>query len=293
MTSRALRVRAPAKLNLSLRIAGRRSDGYHLLDSCVVPIDVFDLLEVRVREAELTRVRVSPGIAGLPSRQNLAARAARLFVSRLPFPAVVDIRLIKGIPVGAGLGGGSSDAASVLLALNRLFRRRLSRRLLARWGLALGADVPFFVHGSPARVRGVGEWVEPRALRVSGTLVLAFAGFPLATEQVYRKYDASLTTSGGDSSIRAPIRERTPRQDSFTNDLEAAAMTIHPGVRGLKERLLALGASGASMTGSGSAVFGCWSHSEHARSAVGQLVREGIWARTVEILERTPQMSYA
>lgn len=286
-------MRAPAKLNLSLRIVGRRSDGYHLLDSRVVPIDVFDLLEVRAREAERTWVRVSPGIAGLPPRQNLAARAARLFVTSLPFAAVVDIRLIKGIPVGAGLGGGSSDAAAVLLALNRLFRRRLSRAVLARWGLGLGADVPFFVHGSPARVRGVGERIEPRPLRVSGTLVLAFAGFPLATERVYRKYDASLTTSGRVSSIRASIRERAPQQHSFTNDLEAAAMTIHPGVRRLKERLLALGATGASMTGSGSAVFGRWSHSEHARSAVGELEREGIWARTVEILERTPEMSYA
>jgi 4-diphosphocytidyl-2-C-methyl-D-erythritol kinase len=294
---RSIRVRAPAKLNLSLRVVGRRPDGYHLLDSLVVPINVFDVLEVRAVEAKRSRVKISPRSPDVRPGLNLAVRAARLFLDQTRQPAEVDIRISKNIPVGAGLGGGSSDAAAVLLALNRIFARRIPRPRLALWGLALGADVPFFVHGHPARVTGIGERVAGVPVRFPWCVVVAFAGAPLSTAEVYRTHSltpaSSLTTTRGNSSIPLSISERTLPGDLLVNDLETAAMAIDPGVRTLKQRLRQLGAVWALMTGSGSAVFGIWSRQEEARSAVRRLEEEGIWARMVEILGRSPNMTPA
>lgn len=290
-----IRIQAPAKLNLILRVVGRRPDGYHLLDSLVVPITLFDVIDMSVACAGRTRVRVSPRVDGLPGRQNLAARAARLFLQRCGLTAAIDIRLRKEIPTGAGLGGGSSDAAAVLLALNRIFGRRMPRAKLASWGLELGADVPFFVHGRPARVTGIGDRVAPLPLNLHWSVVVAFRGTSLSTAKVYqahaRRSSSSLTTRGANSSIPLSISERTLPADLLVNDLEAAAMAIDPGVRTLKRRLQELGAVGSLMTGSGSAVFGVWSRPEEARFAARRLGEEGIWTRMVEIVGRSPHMS--
>jgi 4-diphosphocytidyl-2-C-methyl-D-erythritol kinase len=291
MVPQAVLVQAPAKLNLRLRVVGRRSDGYHLIDSLMAPISLFDMLEVRAVPAARTRIRISPRTPGVARGGNLAARAARLFLQQVRQRAEVEIKLSKSIPIGAGLGGGSTDAAAVLLALNRIFARRLPRSVLARWGLALGADVPFFVHGCPARVTGIGETVVPLSTRLPWQIVVAFAGAPLSTADVYRVHAGSLTTKGGLSSIRFPISKHTHPEDLLVNDLETAAMTIDPGVRTLKDRLRGLGAAGALMTGSGSAVFGVWLRQAEARSAARRLEQEGIWARMVEILGRSPKMT--
>jgi 4-diphosphocytidyl-2-C-methyl-D-erythritol kinase len=270
---------------------GRRSDGYHLIDSFIVPISLFDVLEIRASEAARTRIRISPPIPGLPPEENLAVRGARLYLERVRRQAEVEIYLSKSIPAGAGLGGGSSDAASTMLALNRILDGRIRRSTLARWGEGLGADIPFFVHGQPAWVTGIGETVEPVAKGLPWWLVVGFGGTPLSTADVYDAYDRSLTRTGGPSTIRLPISKHTPPEDLLVNDLETAAMMIDPGVERLKERLRELGAAGASMTGSGSAVFGVWLRQEEARSAARRLEEEGFWARMVEIIGRSPKMT--
>ncbi len=283
-------VPAPAKLNLCLRVLGRRPDGYHLLDSLVVPVTCFDHLTVRLEPAgaPLATIECRPPDAVPDGEGNLARRAAALFLQRTGWRVRVDVVLSKRIPIGAGLGGGSSDAAAVLRVLNALSGAAVQPDELARWSLELGADVPFFLFGRPARMRGIGEQLDPVPAPQVGPIVVAFPGCGLDTAAVYRAHDASLTTPRPASTIRPPPSGQEPLQDVLVNDLEAAASEIQPAVLVLRRKLCALGARGALMTGSGSAVFGVWRHRDDAEAAARCLRADGLWARTVEILERNP-----
>lgn len=284
-------VLAPAKVNLSLRVVGRRSDGYHLLNSVMVPVSVFDRLQIAARPA--TRTRIELRVSGIPlanSSANLAVRAADLFLDRVGVSAEIVICLHKAIPIGAGLGGGSSDAAAVLVGLNRMLGRRVNRGTLMEWGLALGADVPFFVGGRPARVSGIGEVVEELRKWPSWSLAIVFPGTGLGTADVYRRYDASLTKVGSLSNNSSFSGGRDLVAGLLVNDLEVPACQILPGLQTLKQKLLDVGALGALMTGSGSAVFGVWADHAAARLAAKQLGTQGLWARAAEILARAPDI---
>lgn len=283
---------APAKLNLSLRIVGRRADGYHLLDSCMVPISVYDRLELTFVAGPQVQVRCRVWQPGTPQDgDNLAARAAHLFMRQTGITGSVSIAIDKEIPIGAGLGGGSSDAAAVLRMLARGLANGLGLDQLAHWSVDLGADVPFFVYGIPARVGGVGEHVEQAAPPVTGPVVVVFPGTGLSTVEVYRAYDDSLTRSVDLSSGSLFASDQGSFREILVNDLEAAAMRIYPPLRLLKLRMFELGASGALMTGSGSALFGIWKDGLAAQAAATTLrTTDGLWARSVEILTRTPEV---
>jgi 4-diphosphocytidyl-2-C-methyl-D-erythritol kinase len=205
----------------------------------------------------------------------------------------VSIQLDKRIPIGSGLGGGSSDAAAVLLALNRVTGGANPESQLAHWAVELGADVPFFVYGRPARLRGVGELIEPVLCLPEGHFVVAFPNLPLSTAEVYRKYDASLTNPEVERSIHPLNLDRTQLPHFLANDLEKAAVRIIPEIDSLKQRLRDLGAVVALMTGSGSAVFGVWDNQGEAAAAEQVISKEGTWARAVELLARAPEMSWA
>lgn len=291
----AARISAPAKLNLSLSIVGRRVDGYHLLDSIVVPIALFDELLIRITPGGAPTVSLccDPPAAAPPDRGNLAVQAAELFLRRRGVAARVAIALVKRIPAGAGLGGGSSDAAAMLRGLNSLLDQPVRGEDLSAWAVELGADVPLFLCGGPARIRGIGERVAPCKVEVASPFVIAFTGRRLDTPAVYAKYDDLLTTSGTLSSIRAVASGREPLHEMVRNDLEAAAFQLQPAVQSLKKRLTALGAAGTSMTGSGSAVFGWWQSWENARAAAQQLRAAGVWARVARVLERVPAVEPA
>jgi 4-diphosphocytidyl-2-C-methyl-D-erythritol kinase len=286
-------VKAPAKINLRLRIVGRRGDGYHLLDSTVVPIDLYDDVHIRLDRAALPSVALDcePPDMAPAGADNLAARAAAWFMEQTGTTARVCIGLVKRIPAGAGLGGGSSDAAAVLRALNALLGEPIRPHELIASSLALGADVPLFVFGRPARMTGVGEILEPWSGAPRAPLVVAFSGTPLRTAAVYAKYDDLLTMSAPMGTIRASVREPLPTM--LENDLEAAAFHVQPGLLSLKRRLCALGAEGALMTGSGSAVFGIWRHWDDAWTAAERLRMAGVWARVVRVLERAPAVELA
>ena len=290
MPGSAASVSAPAKLNLCLRIRGRRPDGYHLLDSITIPVTLFDDVHVRLHPATAASVsiRCAPVDAAPAGPGNLAARAAALFLERTRTAAHVSITLVKRIPAGAGLGGGSSDAAGVLRALNALAADPISKADLATCALALGADVPLFLFGRPARMRGVGEILEAWPSEVPWPIVVAFSGTALSTQTVYAKYDDLLTSPGPTSTIRPPAPSQEPLRTMLHNDLEAAAFHIQPALRSLKERLASLGAEGVLMTGSGSAVFGIWKQWDDARAAADRLRSAGAWARVVRGLERVP-----
>jgi len=281
--------RAPAKLNLRLRILGQRPDGYHLLESCVVPISIFDQLTIHAAPSERPRLEVTCSSPEVPVGRNLALKAAELALRRIGTPLELRIHLEKTIPIGAGLGGGSSDAAAVLMAIDSMLQACTPQRELMAWATELGADVPFFIVGRPARVSGIGETVEPFDTGPIGPLVVAFPGSGLSTADVYRAYDASLTKYRANSTIRALTRGRIPLEELLVNDLESVAIRILPELQTLKQRLRDLGAIHTLMTGSGSAVFGIWRDLKNAREAAQRMNDDGIWARTAEVLESAPR----
>ncbi|PZP32105.1 MAG: 4-(cytidine 5'-diphospho)-2-C-methyl-D-erythritol kinase [Roseateles depolymerans] len=245
---------APAKLNLFLHIVGKRADGYHLLQSLFVLIDWADTLHLERRtDGRVTRHDAGTDLA-LPA-DDLCVRAARLLQQETGCTLGVDIHLDKRLPAGAGMGGGSSDAATTLLGLNRLWNLRLSREQLMSLGLRLGADVPFFIGGGPATVEGIGEVLHPIPLPDQRFAVLKGpAG--LATKEIF---SSDLLASSNSSAIvvgfPASARNIENLVNGFgRNDLQPAAEAIGSEVRnGLN--LLSTTFGNARMTGSGAAVF--------------------------------------
>jgi 4-diphosphocytidyl-2-C-methyl-D-erythritol kinase len=170
-------LRSPAKLNLFLHITGRRPDGYHLLQSVFQLIDWCDTITLTdIPENEVRRINP---IAGVPPEQDLVVRAAKLLKEFCKFDGGVEITLQKEIPMGAGLGGGSSDAATTLIGLNALWKLKLDKETLAKLGLQLGADVPFFIHGQNAFVEGIGEKIQGIELENRDILVILKMVWPI------------------------------------------------------------------------------------------------------------------
>ena len=238
-------VPAPAKLNLFLHITGRRADGYHLLQSAFMLIDWCDSLDFVLRnDGQIHREDLT---VALPA-DDLVVRAARLLQAHTGCRLGADIRIRKSIPAQAGMGGGSSDAASTLLALNRLWRLNLSRDALARLGLSLGADVPFFVHGNNAWVEGIGEQITPLALP-SARFVVVKPPTGLETRLIFSdptlKRDTEPATIYGFAANTFGFGR---------NDLQAVAQRLCPDVDHAIAWLSSKGLQ-ARMTGSGSAVF--------------------------------------
>ncbi len=262
-----------AKLNLVLRVVGRREDGYHLLQSLFCAIDLADEIELAAipRGIELE----APRELG-PPEGNLAFRAAQALLGE-DGPGV-RIVLRKRIPVGAGLGGGSSDAAAVLAGLNLLFGLGKSQAELMQLGARLGADVPFFLGRSPAWVEGIGERLTSLDLPVSFVFLVAVPPFACPTAEVYRVYDAL----GIPPSPAGPV----PHLPPFPNDLWPAAVALQPALLRLRAVLETLPSLGVGMSGSGSALFAAFSSEEAAREALHDLQNKldaHLWiARPVE-----------
>jgi len=254
-------VPAPAKLNLFLHITGRRADGYHLLQSVFMLIDWCDTLHFSVRaDGQISREDLS---WTLPD-DDLVVRAARMLQHRTQCPLGVHIGISKSIPAQAGMGGGSSDAASTLLALNRLWKLNLPLQTLARLGLSLGADVPFFLGGQHAWVEGIGEKLTPIALPQERFVVVKpDAG--LQTQLIFS--DPTLKRDSETAIISGFAADAHGSLFSYgRNDLQAVAQRLCPGVTQALEWLTSQGLNGR-MTGSGSAVFAQLLHGIDVSSA--------------------------
>lgn len=238
---------APAKLNLFLHIVGRRPDGYHLLETIFRFVDYGDIVHLRLRNDERI-VRVHP-LAGVPEEQDLCVRAARLLQQAAAVPLGVEISLDKRLPMGGGLGGGSSDAASVLLGLNRLWQLNWSRERLQALALQLGADVPVFVFGQSAFAQGIGEQLQAVTLRPAWYLVLV-PPVHVSTPKIF----AHQQLTRDSKSIRITDFSEAEQLLSLTrNDLQAVACLEYPVVA---EYLAWLNQyAPARMTGSGACVF--------------------------------------
>jgi len=239
---------APAKLNLFLHIVGRRSDGYHLLQSVFQLIDWCDLLTLKlISENEVRRINPIPGVT---AENDLVVRAAKLLKDFSGYQLGVEISLKKEIPMGAGLGGGSSDAASTLIGLNNLWNLNLDQATLSRLGLKLGADVPFFIFGKNAFVQGIGEEIQEIALQNQDFLVI-FPNRGIATASIFQ--DPELTRDHAPITMEGFLASPKPEQ---LNDCQAVAIRICPEVKQALDWIRqTLPGSEPKMSGSGSSVF--------------------------------------
>jgi 4-diphosphocytidyl-2-C-methyl-D-erythritol kinase len=267
MTRTLLHCPAPAKLNLFLHVTGRRADGYHLLQTVFQLIDRSDVLHFSLRDDH--EIHRSTQLAGVPEASDLTVRAARLLQQAAQQKgrsvAGVDIAIDKHLPMGGGLGGGSSDAATTLLALNHLWQAGLSRQQLMTLGLQLGADIPFFLFGSNAFAEGVGEQLV--AVKTPDRwFVVIEPGVSISTPQIFSSTELTRDTKPvkiSDFSI-APV-------GFGKNDLQVVAENLFPPVAEAIKWLQQFGDSAfkdARMTGSGACVFCSFEHENQADAAL-------------------------
>src|SRR6266581_3490836 len=245
-----MQVLAPAKINLSLKILGRRSDGFHEIETVIAPISLYDEIKVEKRSGK-TGIVFRCDVPSVPQGDdNLVVRAAKAFVAKAKIDAAISIELQKKIPHGAGLGGGSSDAASMLLALNELFETNLPREALSKIAETVGSDIPFFIFQSAAVCKGRGELVTSLKLRQSLSLLLLKPGFAVSTSWAYHHWGGSREIS------RVSYATQEFGGQTFVNDLERPVFEKFIFLAQLKMWLLDQSEVGAAlMSGSGSTVF--------------------------------------
>lgn len=250
-------LRAPAKINLTLDVKGKRADGYHDIESVMHQVSLCDTVTIsRVPEG----IKISCTSPEVPAgEENLAYRAARLVLSQFNIKSGIHIHIEKRIPVAAGLAGGSSNGAAVIKGMNELFELGLSQKDMLSLGLRLGSDVPFCISGGTAVASGRGEILEPVKIRRSLDFVLVNPGFAVSTGEVYRLLDQEIITERPDSrKLTAALAEGDLEQiaANLGNVMEQVVLKRHPAVQEIKERLLKEGALAALMSGSGPTVFG-------------------------------------
>ena len=285
---------APAKVNLTLHVVGRRADGYHLLDSLIVFAGVGDV--VRVRPSDRLELAVAgPGAAALEAPaagQNLVERAARALAAATGRAGGAAIELDKRLPVAAGIGGGSADAAATLRALARLWRLEDGAETLRRVAAGLGADVPACLACRPVHVRGIGEVVEPLKGRWPAVhLVLANPGRPLATAAVFAARAGAYGAAEPLIRVPATAAGLAGELARRRNDLEAPARRLMPEIGEVLDALAAApGCLLARMSGSGATCFGLFADRARAAAAAGALARAhpAWWLAAAPMLRRAP-----
>jgi 4-diphosphocytidyl-2-C-methyl-D-erythritol kinase len=263
----------PAKINLWLRITGRRLDGYHELDSVFIPIPLWDRVGLGMRLGHAPAVWLRCDHLGLgPESANLAVRAAHAFMDEFGTNAEVMVDLHKKIPAGAGLGGGSSDAAAVLRMMARLCGISDQARL-GRTALKLGADVPFFLDPAPARVQGIGEQIEKIEFRLPLNLVVAVPPINVSTAQIFGRLPREGWSGAASDGDLYELAAGRVNQAMLVNDLAPVAIELYPAIGSLITAIRQVGATDASMSGSGGAAFGIFA-SESAVREAGCKVKE-------------------
>lgn len=268
------RIRAPAKLNIRLKITGRRSDGYHELVSIMVPVGLFDHLEL---ESIPSGIILSCQGESVPvGEENLVSRAARAFFSQTGIRQGISIKLIKNIPVAAGLGGGSSDAAQTLRALNEMWSEPLTSQELKDLCVDLGADVPFFLQRRPCIARGIGEILEPIEGWPKLWYVIVSPPIEVSTAWVYRNLKIELTPDEYGYIIKTLQDKYFEITQILENDLETVTASHYPAIYEIKEHLLDAGAGGALMSGSGPSVFGIFTSKDRALLAKNSIISRNL-----------------
>ena len=267
--------KTPAKVNLGLHILGKREDGFHELETLFQMVNWCDEIKIECLSRGLELVCNQPDIP--TDKGNLVIRAANILQTRYPERCKgARIHLNKNIPHGAGLGGGSGNAAGVLLGLNFLWGLKLKREDLISVASELGSDVPFFLFSPCAIGRGRGEILEPVKNSIRFYVLMVYPGFAVPTASVYGNLKLKLTKRENNISILKNFllqSEFAQLGATWSNDLELFVFKEYPGLSGIKKEMLALGAKGALLSGSGSTVFGIFDNPETANSAHARLDR--------------------
>jgi 4-diphosphocytidyl-2-C-methyl-D-erythritol kinase len=269
-------LRAPAKVNLRLDVLGKRPDGYHEIRTWICPISLAD--ELHIEKVSSAQITISCTHPDLPlGEENLAHRAAALFLKEHALSGGAQIEIIKHIPMAAGLGGGSSDAAAVLKGMNILWDTNVPLDRLMELGAQIGADVPFFIFGKGAVMGGRGEQVIQPLLPLKLWVLLINPGLPLSTKQVYEEGKWGLTKDRGDNRISMPPQDLEKMATFLHNDLEGPALELLPTIGHVKECMIEAEANGVLMTGSGPTVFGLFAKASEAQRAARGLKMEEGW----------------
>ena len=270
--STSLTVFAPAKINLVLRILDRRPDGYHNIWSLMQTVQLEDELTISLSDKHSTITLRCDDSSLKTDSSNLAYRAAAAVLEHSGRVVGVDMALAKRIPMGAGLGGGSSDAAATILGLNQLLSLRWSREMMTHVGQTLGSDVPFFFFAPSATVEGRGEKVTPVRIKGSRWVVLINPGFPVETKWAYQQLSLSRTKVRPILEVHAALGNASELSweevlQAAENDFETAVFKAHPVLHRIKQKLLGEGAETALLSGSGATVFGVFRDETLARRA--------------------------
>jgi len=280
---------SPAKINLYLRITGKRPDGYHDLETVMLPLDFGDEIVCQLRPAGLS---LECDNATLPTDdRNLALRAARQLVERCGVKQGAHLILRKRTPLAAGLGGGSSNAAIVLATLNKLWQLNVPPAILHELAAGLGSDINFFLAGRTALCRGRGEQVEPVPSRLSATVLLINPGFGISTKWAYESWAKAAAVLTAEPPPVTLLTRALAEDDlagaaaALFNSLEAPSVGKFPVLELLKDALRAHGAAGAMMSGSGATVFGLFAKASDAVGAAAQIRTEfgpSLWTRVTK-----------
>jgi 4-diphosphocytidyl-2-C-methyl-D-erythritol kinase len=270
-----MKILSPAKINLFLQVTGKRPDGYHELFSLMCCVSLFDSISLQFGTQ---KIEVESSHPHLPlDETNLAHKAAVLFFKTLGLKDGVKISIEKSIPVAAGLGGGSSNAASVLSGLNQHYAYPFSTDQLMSLGLSLGADVPFLLFQNPALASGIGEKLEPYPKRLPYSVIIVYPGFRVSTAEVFQNLNLRLTNCKKKFTKISLMKTGYDASLHLCNDLEAVTVPKYPEIKSVKEQLIKLGALGALMSGSGPTVFGLFSDQEKAGRASRAIGRNPRW----------------
>ena len=261
-----MKILSPAKINLFLQVTGKRPDGYHELFSLMCCVSLFDTVSLHF---DTQKIEIASSHPQIPlDETNLAHRAATLFFKTLGVKDGVKITIEKCIPVAAGLGGGSSNAASVLSGLNQHYDSPFSRDQLMSLGLQLGADVPFLLFQKPALAAGIGEELEAYPQRLPHHVIIVDPGFRVSTAEVFQNLNLRLTKCKKKFTKISLKKTGYNVSRHSCNDLEAVTVSKYPEIKLIKEQLIKQGALGALMSGSGPSVFGLFSDQDQAGKAM-------------------------
>ncbi|MFC1769067.1 4-(cytidine 5'-diphospho)-2-C-methyl-D-erythritol kinase [Nanoarchaeota archaeon] len=266
-----IELKSYAKVNLTLNIGNKLENGYHTLNSIMHLIDFYDDITIERIPSDKIEVDVNMDI---PLKQNLCYKAAKLMRSKFNLNEGVKITLNKKIPIGAGLGGGSSNAASVMVGMNKLFKLNLDKNQLIDVAKEIGSDVPFFIIGGGAHVSGTGELVNPINDLPELNIVLVYPEFEISTALAYDLWDKK-----GSCSIPIDVGNLNSVQriaSNISNDMQEVIFSSYEGLQDIKEKLIQYGALNASLSGSGPSIFGIFPDEQSANSAAEKMKEENV-----------------
>ncbi|MGR3309753.1 MAG: 4-(cytidine 5'-diphospho)-2-C-methyl-D-erythritol kinase [Candidatus Brocadiales bacterium] len=277
MTYNLINVKAPAKVNLFLEVFGKRYDGYHEVETVLQEIDLVDDIVIEEKEKGIELSCTNPQVPS--GKDNIVCKAAELMQKETGINKGAKIHLVKRIPMGAGLGGGSSDAAATLKGLNKLWKAGLNEDELVRLASMLGSDVPFFINGNTAICRGRGEIVTPVPINTYFSYVLLYPDIEISTASSYQNLKIDLTKAVKDVSFLLEIlKGGNPESVGklLYNRLEEAVFQLYPELYRIKEALRAYDFCGLLLSGSGSAIYGLCRRQSDAEEIKTRLDSRGL-----------------